>query len=113
MAEDSCAVEGAVVFWEVQPALEAVRALPSDTQTNDVGGAAAHNGQSSVHKGHTKGRVGYAKGRVGYAKGRVGYGRLQYIKGRAQYAKGTRQGQTDVIKHKGTLTSLHRGGQRV
>ena len=41
VAEDGGAVEGAVVLWEVQPALEAVRAVSSDTQTNDVRRAAA------------------------------------------------------------------------
>jgi len=42
VAEDGGAVEGAVVLGEVQPALEAVRALSSDTQPDDVGGTAAH-----------------------------------------------------------------------
>ena len=36
VAEDSGTVEGAVILGEVQPALEAVRALPSNTQPNDV-----------------------------------------------------------------------------
>ena len=49
VAEDGCAVEGAVIFGEVQPALEAVRALTPNTKTNDVGGAAVHKGQSLVH----------------------------------------------------------------
>jgi len=37
VAEDSGTVEGTVILWEVQPALEAMRALSSDTQPNDVG----------------------------------------------------------------------------
>ena len=36
VAENSGTVEGAVILREVQPALEAVRALSSDTQPNDV-----------------------------------------------------------------------------
>lgn len=40
VGEDGGAVEGAVVLREVQPALEAVRALPSYPNADDVGGAA-------------------------------------------------------------------------
>lgn len=36
VAKDSGTVEGAVIFGEVEPALEAVRALSSDAQPNDV-----------------------------------------------------------------------------
>ena len=40
VAEDSCTVEGAVIFGEVQPALEPMRALAADAKPNDVRGAA-------------------------------------------------------------------------
>lgn len=36
VAENSGTVEGAVILREVQPALEAMRALSSDAQPNDV-----------------------------------------------------------------------------
>ena len=37
VAEDSCTVEGAVIFWEVQPALETMWAVSPDADANDVG----------------------------------------------------------------------------
>ena len=37
VAEDSGTVEGAVIFWEVQPALEAMWAVSPDADANDVG----------------------------------------------------------------------------
>lgn len=36
MAEDCGTVEGAVILGKVQPALETVRALTTDTNSNDV-----------------------------------------------------------------------------
>lgn len=42
VAEHGGAVEGAVVLREVQPALEAVGALSTHTDANDVGGAVGH-----------------------------------------------------------------------
>ena len=47
VAEHGGAVEGAVVLREVQPALEAVGALPTHTNANDVGGAAGHRAAES------------------------------------------------------------------
>lgn len=41
MGEDSDAVEGAVVLWVVQPALETVGAMTPDPYAHDVRGAAA------------------------------------------------------------------------
>ena len=42
VTEHCGAVEGAVVLWEVQPALETVGALPAHTNADDVGGAVGH-----------------------------------------------------------------------
>lgn len=42
VAEDSGTVEGAIILREVKPALETVRALPTDSKTNDMGGTAGH-----------------------------------------------------------------------
>lgn len=58
MAEDGGSVEWAVILREVQPALEAVRALTTHTNANDVRRAAdtksqlLHLGASLYRKGH-------------------------------------------------------------
>ena len=48
--EDGDAVEGAVVLGVVQPALEAVGALATDANANDVGGAAHSQRHAMSHQ---------------------------------------------------------------
>ena len=51
MRENGDAVEGAVVFGVVQPALQAVGALSADADTQDVRGAAQT--ENAEHNDHT------------------------------------------------------------